>query len=476
MTENDNHDNLQNGNQHSANPMWGGHFKDGAHDIMAQINASIAFDNKLYTQDIRGSLAHVAMLAQCNIVTNEEAENISDGLRQIEREIAEGAMQWKPELEDIHMHVEARLKELLGDVAGKLHTARSRNDQVATDFKLYCIEMCHMMITHITHLQDALLHQADTYADTIMPGFTHLQTAQPITFGHHLHAYVEMLQRDKTRFKDACERMKECPLGSAALAGTSFPINRNITAQALGFNAPTRNSLDGVGSRDFALEFLSVCSICGAHLSRLAEELVIWSSALVNFITLPENFTSGSSIMPQKRNPDAAELVRAKTGRLNGNLIHLLTVLKGTALAYNKDLQEDKEPVFDTVDALHLCLSATMHMIAGINVNEDAMIRAASEGFSTATDLADWLVRELNMPFRDAHHITGKIVNIAEERNCYLWDVTLRDMQQIEPRITDDVFNVLTVHHSVKSRTSYGGTAPKNVREAIKQARKDYDI
>ncbi len=476
MTEKLYNDNLQNSNQGNANPMWGGHFKDGAHDIMAQINASIGFDNKLYKQDIRGSLAHVAMLAHSGIVTDAEAEQISNGLRQIESEIADGKMVWKPELEDIHMHVEARLKELLGDVAGKLHTARSRNDQVATDFKLYCMDACDGMAQLITQLQNALLTQAEEHADTIMPGFTHLQTAQPVTFGHHLHAYVEMLQRDKTRFQDARTRMKQCPLGSAALAGTSFPINRNMTAQALGFDAPTRNSLDGVGSRDFALEFLSTASICGAHLSRLAEELVIWSSALVGFVTLPENFTSGSSIMPQKRNPDAAELVRAKTGRLNGNLIHLLTVIKGTALAYNKDLQEDKEPVFDTVDALHLCLSATTHMIAGIEVNKDAMLRAASDGFSTATDLADWLVRELGMPFRDAHHVTGKIVNLAEEKECYLWDIPLREMQEVEPRITEDVFNVLSVHHSVKSRTSYGGTAPDNVREAIRQARKDYDI
>jgi argininosuccinate lyase len=476
MTEKLFHNNSQISNTGDANPMWGGHFKTGAHEIMAEINASIGFDNKLYRHDIRGSLAHVAMLAFTGIISDDEAEQISKGLQQIEQEIHAGQMVWKPEFEDIHMHVEARLKELIGEVAGKLHTARSRNDQVATDFKLYVIDACDMLVQHIIELQQVLLAQAECYADTIMPGFTHLQTAQPITFGHHLMAYVEMLQRDKTRFADARRRMNTCPLGSAALAGTSYPINRTMTAQALGFDAPTRNSLDGVGSRDFALEFLSAASICGVHLSRLAEELVIWSSALVKFVSLPENFTSGSSIMPQKRNPDAAELVRAKTGRLNGNLIHLLTVIKGTTLAYNKDLQEDKEPVFDTVAALQLCLSATAHMLAGIKVHKDAMIEAASGGFSTATDVADWLVQQLGLPFRDAHHVTGRIVALAEAKACYLWELSLHDMQAIESRINDSIFNVLSVAHSVRSRTSFGGTAPDNVREAIIQARKDYAL
>ena len=375
------------------------------------------------------------------------------------------------------MHVEARLKELIGDVAGKLHTARSRNDQVATDFRLYVLEEIDAICALLADLQRVLLSQAEVHADTIMPGFTHLQTAQPVTFGHHCMAYVEMLQRDKERFLDAAKRMKECPLGSAALAGTSFPIDRNETVAHLSdFVRPTRNSLDAVGSRDFALEFLSAAAICGAHLSRLAEELVVWSSALVGFVTLPESFTSGSSIMPQKRNPDAAELVRAKTGRLNGNLIHLLTVIKGTPLAYNKDLQEDKEPVFDTVEALRLCIASMTGMMADITVHKETMLKAASDGYSTATDLADWLVRELGMPFRDAHHVTGRIVNIAEKEGGYLWDISLDAMQAVEPRITKAVYEVITVEHSVASRQSYGGTAPERVREAIVQARKAYDV
>ncbi len=459
-----------------ANPMWGGHYAGGVDAIMEQINASIGFDKKLYKQDIRGSLAHVAMLAETGIITQDEAEKITGGLKQIEGEIACGEMQWKPELEDIHMHVEARLKELLGDVAGKLHTARSRNDQVATDFRLYVIEACDGIRALIGELQEALLTQAEAHADTIMPGFTHLQTAQPVTFGHHCMAYVEMLQRDHDRFFDATIRMQESPLGAAALAGTSFPTDRDMTSEALGFLKPCANSLDAVGSRDFALEFLSAATICGAHLSRLAEELVVWSSALVGFVTLPESFTSGSSIMPQKRNPDAAELVRAKTGRLNGNLIHLLTVIKGTPLAYNKDLQEDKEPVFDTVEALTLCLAAMTGMMQDITIHKKPMLKAASGGFSTATDLADWLVRELGVPFRDAHHITGRIVNLAEDAGCYLWEVPLADMQAVDARITQDVFNVLSVEHSVASRESYGGTAPQRVREAIAKAREEYGL
>ena len=459
-----------------ANPMWGGHYASAPAEMMAKINASIGVDKALYTVDIQGSLAHVAMLAATGIVTHAEAAAITEGLHQIQGEIERAEMVWDVSLEDIHMHVEARLKEIIGDTAGKLHTARSRNDQVATDLRLYLRGACEHLVEAITALQRALVAQAEAHADTIMPGFTHLQTAQPVTFGHHLLAYVEMLERDKGRFRDARARLNECPLGAAALAGTSFPIDRVMTAAALGFERPSANSLDAVGSRDAALECASAAAICATHLSRLAEELVIWSSALVRFVTLPESFTSGSSIMPQKRNPDAAELIRAKTGRLNGNLIQLLTILKGTPLAYNKDLQEDKEPVFDSVDTLALCLAAMTGMIEGLTPNKQTMLAAASSGFSTATDLADWLVRELGIPFRNAHHITGRIVNIAESKRCALWEVPLADMQEVEPRIKQTIFEVLTVQHSVASRTSYGGTAPERVREQIARVKREYGV
>ncbi len=456
--------------------MWGGHFSSAPAEIMEQINASIGFDRHLYRQDIRGSIAHVTMLSACDIINDDEAASIRQGLETIEQEISDGKMEWQPALEDIHMHIEARLKELIGDVAGKLHTARSRNDQVATDLRLYVRDAIDRAIIMITELQAAMLQQAEQHVKTVMPGFTHLQTAQPVTFGHHMMAYVEMLERDKGRFRDARTRLNECPLGAAALAGTSFPINREQTAEALAFDRPCANSLDAVGSRDFALEYMAAASLCVTHLSRLAEELVIWSSALVKFVTMPETYTSGSSIMPQKRNPDAAELVRAKTGRVNGNLLQLLTVLKGTPLAYNKDLQEDKEPVFDTVDALELSLKAMAGMIKGLEVHEEAMYGAASGGFSTATDLADWLVRELGLPFRDAHHVTGKIVKQAEQAGCLLQDVPLETMQSVEPRITNEIYTVLSVENSVKSRRSYGGTSPERVREAIERARKQYAL
>lgn len=450
--------------------MWGGHYLAAPAEVMAQINASIDVDRALYRQDIRGSLAHVAMLASCGILTQDEAERISDGLHRIEAEIERGEMHFDVALEDIHMHIEARLKELIGDVAGKLHTARSRNDQVATDLRLYIRDAIADITQATVSLQYALLRQAEVHADTIMPGFTHLQTAQPVTFGHHLMAYVEMLERDKGRMRDAAARLNECPLGAAALAGTSFPIDRQMTARLLGFDRPCANSLDAVSARDFALEFLAASSICVTHLSRLAEELVIWSSALVGFVRLPETFTSGSSIMPQKRNPDAAELIRAKAARMQANMAHLQGVLKGTPLAYNKDLQEDKEPVFDAVASILLCLRAMTGMIAGLEVHPQVMLRAASDGFSTATDLADWLVRTLGMPFRDAHHVTGRIVRLAEEKRCALWEVPLADMQAVEPRINASVLEVLSVEHSVASRASYGGTASARVREAIEAA------
>jgi argininosuccinate lyase len=454
--------------------MWGGHYASAPAEMMAKINASIGVDHVLYRHDIAGSLAHIKMLSTTGIVTEAEAKQISTGLQQILSEIERGEMQWRVELEDIHMHVEARLKEIIGDVAGKLHTARSRNDQVATDIRLYLRDAIKSLCFMITDLQQALVAQAELYAETIMPGFTHLQTAQPVTLGHHLLAYTEMLERDKGRMRDTALRMNESPLGSAALAGTSFPIDRYMTSDALGFSRPCANSLDAVSARDFAIEFVSAAAICCTHLSRLAEELVIWSSALVKFVTLPESFTSGSSIMPQKRNPDAAELIRAKTGRLNGHVIHLLTMLKGTPLAYNKDLQEDKEPIFDTIETLELCLCAMKGMIEGLIVHKETMLAAASGGFSTATDLADWLVRELKMPFREAHHITGRIVNLAEATGCMLWDITLTDMQAIEPRITDAIYQVLRVEHSVASRRSYGGTAPECVRSHIARIKNDY--
>jgi argininosuccinate lyase len=462
--------------KNNANPMWGGHYASAPDTMMAKINASIDVDKALYHHDITGSLAHVTMLAASGILTHEEAATITRGLHQIHEEIAREEMVWDEALEDIHMHIEARLKEIVGEVAGKLHTARSRNDQVATDLRLYLRDACDMLMVDILTLQRTLVAQAERHADTIMPGFTHLQTAQPVTFGHHLLAYVEMLQRDKTRFLDARARLNECPLGAAALAGTSFPIDRHLTAEKLGFDRPCANSLDAVSSRDAAVEMVAACAIALAHLSRLAEELVIWSSALVKFVTLPESFTSGSSIMPQKRNPDAAELIRAKTGRVNGDLVQLLTILKGTPLAYNKDLQEDKEPVFDAVDSLSLCLCAMNGMMEGIQPHTENMLRAASAGFSTATDLADWLVRTLNIPFRNAHHITGKIVNLAEAARCALWQVPLAEMQAVEPRITQEVYAVLKVEHSVASRRSYGGTAPERVREQIARVRKEYGV
>lgn len=449
-----------------SNKMWGGRFETKPAEIMEEINASIAFDKRLYSEDIQGSIAHARMLSAQNIITRDEADSIIAGLEAIRLEIAEGRFEFRRECEDIHMAVEARLKELIGPAAGKLHTARSRNDQVATDFRLYIRNAIDHLNAQLRDLQIALSAKAFAHASTLMPGFTHLQTAQPITFGHHLLAYVEMFARDRERFADARHRLNESPLGAAALAGTSFPIDRAATARDLGFARPMANSLDAVSARDFALEALAAASICATHLSRLAEEIVMWCSAGFGFVALSDRFTTGSSIMPQKRNPDAAELVRAKTGRIAGAFAALLVVMKGLPLAYSKDMQEDKEAVFTALDALSLCLAAMAGMVDDMEPNPEKMRHAASLGFSTATDLADWLVRELGMPFREAHHVTGRIVKAAEEAGAGLAELPVETMRQIEPRITSAVFDVLSVEKSAESRRSFGGTAPQNVREA----------
>ncbi|HEV7254180.1 MAG TPA: argininosuccinate lyase [Mesorhizobium sp.] len=447
--------------------MWGGRFAAGPSAVMEAINASIGFDRKLWEQDIRGSLAHAAMLAKQGIISAEDFAAIERGLGQIRREIAEGRFAFSTRLEDIHMNVEARLAELIGPAAGRLHTARSRNDQVAVDFRLWVKEELSATAERLRRLIEVLLARADEHADSVMPGFTHLQSAQPVTFGHHLMAYVEMFGRDFSRARDALHRMDESPLGAAALAGTPFPIDRHQTAVALGFREPTRNSIDSVSDRDFALEFLGLAAICGTHLSRLAEEIVIWSTPQFGFVKLSDSFSTGSSIMPQKKNPDAAELVRAKTGRLNGHLVGLLTVMKGLPLSYSKDMQEDKEAVFDAAESLELMLAAMTGMVGDMGVNTEAMRRAAGAGFSVATDLADWLVREAGLPFREAHHVTGRAVAEAEKRRIGLEELSLTDLQAIHPGITEDVFSVLSVDRSVASRISFGGTAPTEVRKQI---------
>ena len=449
-----------------AHKMWGGRFGDGPDDIMEEINASIGFDQRLAQQDIAGSRAHCQMLADTGILTAEDAAAILSGLNDIEREITEGNFSFSRALEDIHMNIEARLAELIGPVAGRLHTARSRNDQVATDFKLYIRETLDHLVGQIDGLQQVLGESALTHADTLMPGFTHLQTAQPVTYGHHLLAYVEMLERDRGRFTDARQRLNVSPLGAAALAGTSFPIDRAKTAETLGFDGPTDNSIDSVSDRDFVLEALSGAAICATHLSRLAEEIVIYASAQFGFFSLPDAFSTGSSIMPQKRNPDAAELIRAKAGRIVGSLTGLLMVMKGLPLAYSKDMQEDKEGAFDALDSLSLCLAAMTGMMAQLHINADKMREAAGKGFSTATDLADWLVREADIPFRDAHHITGQLVAEAEKQGVDLDALSLETMQQVDARITATIYDVLGLDNSVASRTSHGGTAPMRVREA----------
>ncbi len=443
--------------------MWGGRFSTGPDAIMEEINASIGFDHRLYRQDIAGSIAHARMLAQSGILTESDRDAIIKGLGDVLAEIESQTFTFSRSLEDIHMNVESRLKELIGDAAGRLHTARSRNDQVATDFRLYVRDAIDTLLAQVRTLQLGLVTRAEAKAETIMPGFTHLQNAQPVTFGHHLLAYVEMLGRDAGRLEDARKRLNENPLGSAALAGTPYPIDRDATSEALGFDRPTANSLDAVSDRDFILETLSAAAICAVHLSRFAEEMVIWSSAQFGFIKLSDKFTTGSSIMPQKRNPDAAELVRAKIGRILGALTSLLVVMKGLPLAYSKDMQEDKEVAFDALDSLSLSLAAMTGMVADLVPNREKMHASASAGFSTATDLADWLVREANIPFREAHHITGQVVALAEQKGCGLDGLTIEDFKFIDHRIDSRVHKVLTVEASVASRRSYGGTAPENV-------------
>jgi argininosuccinate lyase len=456
------------------NTLWGGRFASGPAAIMRRINASIDFDRRLYAEDIAGSKAHCAMLIAQHIVTAEDGAAIIGGLEQIQAEIDAGEFVFREENEDIHLNIEARLAELIGPVAGRLHTARSRNDQVATDFKLWVRRAIDRVDEMLSALQVALLDQAEAHAATVMPGFTHLQTAQPVTFGHHLMAYVEMIGRDRGRFADCRKRLNENPLGAAALAGTAFPIDRHATAEALGFDQPAGNSLDAVSDRDFAVEFLAATALTGTHLSRLAEEIVVWVSEPFGFIKLSDAFTTGSSIMPQKRNPDAAELVRAKTGRLDGSLVALLTVMKGLPLAYQKDMQEDKVPVFEAADALELCLAACEGMVRDMRPQVQRLREAASRGYSTATDLADWLVREAGLPFRQAHHVTGAIVKRAEALGLGLADLPLGEMQVIEPAISKAVYDVLDVDSSVASRDSYGGTAPERVRAAINAARERY--
>jgi argininosuccinate lyase len=455
----------------SSNQMWGGRFSAGLDDIMEAINASISFDQRMAAQDIAGSRAHAAMLAATGIVSDSDASAMREGLLTVLSEIEAGTFEFSTALEDIHMNVEARLKALIGEPAGRLHTGRSRNDQVATDFRLWVRGQCDAAITGLGALMGALVDQAEAGADLVMPGFTHLQVAQPVTWGHHMLAYVEMLDRDRSRFRDARARMNESPLGAAALAGTSFPIDRHVTAEALGFDRPMANSLDAVSDRDFALDFLAAASICATHLSRFAEELVIWSSAQFRFVTLSDRFSTGSSIMPQKKNPDAAELIRAKVGRINGSLVALLTIMKGLPLAYSKDMQEDKEQVFDAADSLMLALAAMTGMAADMAPNADRLRAAAGAGFSTATDLADWLVRALDLPFREAHHVTGALVKAAELKGVDLADLSLEDMRAAHPGILAEVYEVLGVDNSVASRQSYGGTAPVQVRAQISRWR-----
>lgn len=452
--------------------MWGGRFSEGPDAIMQEINASIDFDKALYAEDIAGSKAHAEMLADQGIISARDAKQIVAGLDTIASEIAAGKFTFSRALEDIHTHVEARLRELIGDAAGRLHTARSRNDQVATDLKLWVRNAIDEIDGQLHALQSALAEKAEKFADAVMPGFTHLQSAQPVTFGHHLLAYVEMLARDRGRFADCRKRLNESPLGAAALAGTAFPIDRKATAKALGFDRPTANSLDSVADRDFALEAMAAASICAVHLSRFAEEIVLWATPQFGFVTLSDRFTTGSSIMPQKRNPDAAELTRAKTGRIIGDLTALLVVMKGLPLAYSKDMQEDKERIFDALPSLSLSLAAMTGMVLDMTPDLEKMRSAAGAGYATATDLADWLVREAGLPFREAHHVVGKIVSEAARRSVALEELPLEIMQSAHPKITRAVYKVLSVEASVGSRTSQGGTAPKNVLAAARAWRK----
>ena len=450
--------------------MWGGRFADGPASVMREINASLPFDKRLWQQDIAGSKAHVAMLGAQGILSAKDAATIAAGLDQVAAEFA----QELPEdltLEDIHMATEARLAELIGPVAGRLHTARSRNDQVATDFRLWVRSAVDAVDAGIAALQTALVGRAEDHAASVMPGFTHLQSAQPVTLGHHLMAYFEMLRRDRSRFADARARLNQSPLGSAALAGTGFPIDRHATAKALGFDAPTANSLDSVSDRDFAIEFLTCATQCALHLSRLAEEIIIWASQPFGFVSLSDAWSTGSSIMPQKRNPDAAELVRGHTGRIIGCMTALMVTMKGLPLAYSKDMQDDKPPLFEAYDLLALSLAAMTGMIETLEFRTDRMRALAESGFATATDLADWLVREADVPFREAHHITGRAVKLAETSGCTLDALSIDDLKGIDPRITEGVYSVLSVDASVASRTSYGGTAPSEVRQRIAEAK-----
>jgi len=457
-----------------SNRMWGGRFAAAPDALMERINASVGFDKALYAQDIAGSIAHARMLGDAGILSGTDVTAICGGLAAIRDEIESGNFDFKAELEDIHMNIEARLTDMIGDAAGRLHTARSRNDQVATDFRLWVRDAIDVADASLAALQGALIDQAESHADWVMPGFTHLQAAQPVTAGHHLLAYVEMFGRDRGRFADARARLNENPLGAGALAGTSFPIDRAATATALGFDRPTANSLDSVSDRDFVLEYLAAAAICAGHLSRLGEELVIWSSAQFRFARLSDAFSTGSSMMPQKRNPDAAELIRGKTGRVIGAFVAIATVMKGLPLAYSKDMQEDKEPVFDAADTLMVCVAAATGMIADLVFDRDRLAAAAGEGFTTATDLADWLVREADVPFRESHRITGQVVALAEKKECGLEDLTLDDLTAIDGRITKAVFEVLGVDNSVRSRNSYGGTAPDNVRAQVQAARERF--
>jgi argininosuccinate lyase len=451
----------------STNKMWGGRFEAGPAAIMREITPSIDFDKRLAAEDLAGSRAHCRMLANEGIISKDDGQAILDGLTKIEKEITEGSFVFKRELEDIHLNIEARLAELIGPAAGRLHTARSRNDQVVTDFRMWVRAACERADAGLLALQQALYAQAEKHVETIMPGFTHMQVAQPVTFGHHMLAYVEMFSRDRGRFEDARKRLNESPLGAAALAGTSFTIDRDNTAHTLGFARPMRNSMDAISARDFALEYLAACTICAVHLSRLAGELVQWSTPMFGFVKLSDAFTTGSSIMPQKRNPDAAELIRGKTGRVLGDFVALTTVVKGLVLTYGTDLQEDKERVFDAADTLELCLAAMAAMTADLTAQPERMRAACEPGFPTATDLADWVVRVLKKPFREAHHIAGSIVKVAEEKGLTLDKLPLADMQQIEPAITAEVFKVLSPEASVNSRMSLGGTAPARVREQL---------
>ena len=454
--------------------IWGGRFSSSSNKLMEEFNSSIQFDKKLYKQDIEASIVHAEMLCKQKIISEKDFKLIKTGLNKIKTEISNNNFTFSIKLEDIHMNIENRLVDLIGDAGKKLHTGRSRNDQVATDIKLWLRDNIDQIQINLKLLQKTLIDKSELYYNMLMPGYTHLQVAQPVTFGHHLLSYVEMLGRDRGRLTDCRKRLNESPLGSAALAGTSYPIDRDFVSKKLGFDKPTENSMDGVSDRDFAIEFMSATSLIAIHLSRLAEELVIWSSDRFNFIKLPESFTTGSSIMPQKRNPDAAELIRAKPGRIFGNMLSLMTVLKGLPMTYGKDMQEDKEPIFDTANTIQMCIVNMDGMIKGLQPIPYNMIQALQKGFPTATDLADYLVVNLDIPFRDAHHLTGQIVLLAEEKDCTLESLSLKDIQRIIPEADNKVIDILKIQNSVSSRNSYGGTAPKNVLKAAREAKKRF--